>query len=103
MITILSLIFTIVVIVLVHELGHFTFAKLFGVRVEKFSIGFPPVIFKKQMGDTEYVIGLTPLGGYVKMKGMMDESMDSSKLTGAPNEFMSKNFIQKFFILSGGA
>ncbi|MCK5077157.1 MAG: RIP metalloprotease RseP [Calditrichia bacterium] len=102
MITILSIIFTIVVIVLVHELGHFTFAKLFGVRVEKFSIGFPPVIFKKKVGETEYSIGLTPLGGYVKMAGMMDESMDSSKISGAPHEFMSKNAVQKFFILAGG-
>ena len=103
MITILSIVFTIVVIVLVHELGHFTFAKLFGVRVEKFSIGFPPVIFKKKVGETEYSIGLTPLGGYVKMTGMLDESMDSSKTTGAPHEFMSKNAVQKFFILAGGA
>ena len=56
-------------LVFFHELGHFLFARLFGVRVEVFSIGFGPKLFKKKMGDTEYAISLIPLGGYVKMFG----------------------------------
>jgi len=63
----------IMILVFIHELGHFLFAKLFKMRVEKFSIGFPPKIVGKKIGETEYVIGLTPLGGYVKISGMVDE------------------------------
>ncbi|PSQ83838.1 MAG: hypothetical protein BRD44_03095, partial [Bacteroidetes bacterium QS_7_67_15] len=78
---ILSYIFWVVLaltlLVFVHEMGHFLAAKLFGMRVDRFSIGFPPVIFGKQYGETEYVVGATPLGGYVKIAGMIDESMDT--------------------------
>ena len=65
-----------IILVFVHELGHFWAARIFGMRVDRFSIGFPPNVLKKQYGQTEYVLGLTPLGGYVKIAGMVDESLD---------------------------
>lgn len=89
------------ILVFVHELGHFVMAKLSGVRVEKFSIGFPPKIFSVRYGDTEYTLGATPIGGYVKMSGMIDENLDS-EIKGEPYEFMSKNTFQKSMILLGG-
>lgn len=64
------------ILVFVHELGHFLFARLFGMRVDAFSLGFPPNIIAKQVGETEYRIGAIPLGGYVKIAGMIDESME---------------------------
>jgi regulator of sigma E protease len=96
-----AVVFVFFVLVMVHELGHFLFAKWMGVRVEKFSIGFAPTIISRKWGDTEYAIGLVPLGGYVKMAGMLDESMDA-KLEGKPWEFASKKAWQKILILSGG-
>ncbi|MCK4665703.1 RIP metalloprotease RseP [Candidatus Dependentiae bacterium] len=82
-----------------HELGHFIACKLVGVRVEVFSIGFVPII-KKKIGETEYAIGAIPLGGYIKPAGG-DLSADAES-TGAPDEFLSKNFWQKSFILLAG-
>ncbi len=99
---ILPIVIVLGVLVLVHELGHFIAAKIFGVRVERFSIGFPPRLFGIKLGDTDYCISAIPLGGYVKMSGMIDESMDSSSLTGAPYEFMSKPTYQKVIIISAG-
>jgi regulator of sigma E protease len=89
------------VIVMVHELGHFLAAKLMGVRVEKFSIGFPPRLFGKKIGDTDYCISAIPLGGYVKMAGMLDESMDT-KTTGAEYEFTSKPVWKRIIIIVAG-
>lgn len=66
------------ILVLVHELGHFLTARLFGMRVDAFSIGFPPVIARKKIGQTEYRLGAVPLGGYVKIAGMVDESLDTT-------------------------
>ena len=62
----------IMILVFIHEMGHFLFAKLFKMRVERFSVGFPPKVLGFQKGDTEYVLGATPLGGYVKFLGDMD-------------------------------
>jgi len=125
------------ILVFVHELGHYLAARSVGVRVEKFSIGFPPrfftitsidggfditffffrykdgrlkwlPIFNTNLGikgrkgtNTEYVIALIPLGGYVKMAGSLDESFDT-ELTGSPDEFSSKSVLQKIWILSAG-
>ncbi len=98
---IIAVIFALGIIIFVHEMGHFLAAKFSGIRVDRFSVGFPPHIFKQQWGETEYCIGIIPLGGYVKVAGMIDESMDE-ELTGAPDEFMSKNTLQKVFFITAG-
>ena len=64
------------ILVFVHELGHFLAARMFGMRVDAFSLGFPPNLFARKVGDTEYRLGAVPLGGYVKIAGMVDESLD---------------------------
>ena len=94
----------IMILVFVHELGHFLFAKLFGMRVDKFSVGFPPKVIGKKVGGTEYVLGLTPLGGYVKIAGMVDESMDTEELDAEPQpwEFRSKPVWQRILVITGG-
>ncbi len=98
---ILPFILAIGVLVLVHELGHFLFAKMMGIRVERFSIGFPPRLFGKKIGDTDYCISAIPLGGYVKMSGMIDESMDT-EITGEPYEFMSKPVWKRALVIFAG-
>lgn len=98
---ILAIIFVFSVLVVIHELGHFLAAKWMGVRVEKFSIGFPPTIFSKKIGDTEFSISAIPLGGYVKLAGFIDESMDS-KVTGADDEFNSKPVWRRVVIITAG-
>lgn len=92
------------ILVLVHELGHFLAAKLFGMRVERFSIGFPPRVFGKQIGDTDYCISATPLGGYVKISGMIDESMDTEQLAEEPKswEYRSKPVWQRIIVIVAG-
>ena len=87
-----------------HELGHMLPAKLFGMRVEKFYIGFPPKLFGKKIGETEYGIGSIPLGGFVKISGMLDESMDKSQLAkpAQPWEFRSKPAWQRLIVMIGG-
>lgn len=100
--TLIAFIIVIGVIVFVHEFGHFIAAKLVGIRVERFSLGFPPKVVSKRIGDTEYCISWIPLGGYVKMAGMVDESLDGTGITGAPWEFESKNTWQKAFVLFSG-
>lgn len=97
----LAIIFVFGILVIIHELGHFLAAKLMGVRVERFSIGFPPKIFSKKIGETEFTISAIPLGGYVKMAGFIDESMDTN-VTGAPDEFQSKPTWRKVVIITGG-
>jgi regulator of sigma E protease len=105
---ILSYVFWVVlaitILVFVHEMGHFLFAKLFGMRVERFSVGFPPKILGKKIGETEYVLGATPLGGYVKIAGMIDESMDTDYLESEPQpwEFRSKPVWQRMIVISAG-
>ncbi|WP_372751648.1 RIP metalloprotease RseP [Labilibaculum sp.] len=94
------------ILVVLHELGHFTFAKLFKTRVEKFYMFFNPgfSLFKFKKGETEYGIGWLPLGGYVKISGMIDESMDKEqmKLPPEPYEFRSKPAWQRLLIMVGG-
>lgn len=92
------------ILVFIHELGHFLFARLFGIRVDAFSIGFPPVIWRKQRGETEYRLGAVPLGGYVKIAGMIDESMDTdfAESEPQPDEFRSKPVWQRMLVISGG-
>ena len=105
---ILSYIFWVVlaitILVFVHEMGHFLFAKLFKMRVDRFSIGFPPKIFGKKIGETEYVVGATPLGGYVKIAGMVDESLDTDFAEQVPQpwEFRSKPVWQRMIVISAG-
>lgn len=94
----------IMILVFVHELGHFLFAKLFKMRVDKFSVGFPPKVIGAKVGETEYVLGLTPLGGYVKIVGMVDESMDTDSLDQEPQpwEFRAKPVWQRILVITGG-
>ena len=103
MIYILAFIVLIGVIVFVHELGHYLAARSVGVTVEKFSIGMPPTIynFKPKNSKTVFAIGALPLGGYVKMKGLLDESMDSS-FSGEDDELESKSPLQKIWVMSAG-
>jgi regulator of sigma E protease len=102
----LGLIMSLSILVILHELGHFIPAKLFGVRVEKFYLFFDPWIslFKFKKGDTEYGIGWIPLGGYVKLSGMIDESMDTEQLSQEPQpwEFRTKPAWQRLIIMVGG-
>ncbi|MCK5759697.1 MAG: RIP metalloprotease RseP [Candidatus Delongbacteria bacterium] len=104
MLTLISFIILLGIIVFVHESGHYLAAKLFGIKVEVFSLGFGKAIVKKKIGDTEYRIAWIPLGGYVKITGMIDESFDEEKEYSEPkaNEFESKNFFQKAFVISAG-
>ncbi|HDP98308.1 MAG TPA: RIP metalloprotease RseP [bacterium] len=99
---VLRLIIVLGVLVFVHELGHFLLAKLVGIRVERFSLGFPPRMVGKKIGDTDYCISWIPLGGYVKMSGMIDESMDAESIKGEPWEFMSKAAYQRFLVIFAG-
>ena len=105
-IKIAQLLLSLSILVILHEFGHFSFAKLFKTRVEKFYLFFDPwfEIFKKKIGETEYGIGWLPLGGYVKISGMIDESMDKEQMKQAPQpwEFRSKPAWQRFFIMIGG-
>ncbi|MGN8226475.1 RIP metalloprotease RseP [Gracilimonas sp. BCB1] len=92
------------ILVFIHELGHFLAAKFFGMRVERFSIGFPPRVWGFQKGDTDYCIGATPLGGYVKISGMIDESMDTDHLEKEPEpwEYRSKPVWQRIVTITAG-
>ncbi len=88
------------IVVLVHELGHFWAAKLTGTRVDEFSIGFPPKIWQKKKGETNYVLGAIPLGGYNKIYGMETEDDDSET---DKHSYQTKNGWQKALICFGGA
>jgi len=92
------------ILVGLHELGHLLAAKAFGMRVEQFSIGFPPKIWGKKFGDTEYSFGMIPLGGFVKISGMIDESLDVTAMRVAPqpHEFRSKPAWQRLIVMMGG-
>ncbi|MEP4533322.1 MAG: RIP metalloprotease RseP [Cyclobacteriaceae bacterium] len=92
------------ILVGLHELGHLLAAKAFGMRVEKYSIGFPPKIWGKQFGETEYSIGAIPLGGFVKISGMIDESLDTESMSAEPEpwEFRAKPAWQRLIVMMGG-
>jgi regulator of sigma E protease len=106
LIKILQFVMSLSILVIIHEFGHFILAKLFKTRVEKFYLFFDPwfSLFKIKRGETEYGVGWLPLGGYVKISGMIDESMDKEqmKLPPQPYEFRSKPSWQRLLIMTGG-
>ena len=119
LIRILQVILALSVLILVHELGHFTFAKIFGIRVDKFflffDLGGVKLLSTKEgwfsrlfpglkRAETEYGIGWLPLGGYCKISGMIDESMDLDSMKSEPQpwEFRTKPAWQRFFVMAGG-
>ncbi len=95
--TILSFMFVLGVMIFIHELGHFLTAKWIGVKVHVFSLGFPPKLIGKKWGDTEYRIGLLPLGGYVKMAGE-----NPGEVSGKKDEFFSRTKLERMAILVMG-
>ncbi|MGV3505148.1 MAG: RIP metalloprotease RseP [Adhaeribacter sp.] len=99
-----QLILGLTILVGLHELGHMLTAKWFGMRVEKYAIGFPPKVVSKQIGETEYMIGAIPLGGFVKISGMIDESLDTAAISEAPKpyEFRAKPAWQRLIVMMGG-
>ncbi|MDX1363538.1 MAG: RIP metalloprotease RseP [Arenibacter latericius] len=105
-IQIIQFLLIISILVILHELGHFLPAKYFKTKVEKFYLFFDVKfsLFKKKIGETEYGIGWLPLGGYVKISGMIDESMDKEQLKQEPQpwEFRSKPAWQRLIIMTGG-
>ncbi|MDQ2657095.1 MAG: RIP metalloprotease RseP [Bacteroidota bacterium] len=104
MIMLAQLLLSLSFLVAVHEFGHLIAAKYFGMRVEQFSIGFPPKIWSFKKGETEYAISAIPLGGYVKISGMIDESLDSEAMKQPPQpwEFRSKPAWQRLIVMLGG-
>ena len=108
LIKILQLVLALSILVLVHEFGHFIFARIFKIRVEKFYLFFDPWFslfkYKPKNSDTEYGIGWLPLGGYCKISGMIDESMDKEAMAQEPQpwEYRSKPAWQRFFVIFGG-
>ena len=103
---VVQLLLSLSILVIFHEFGHFLAARIFKTRVEKFYLFFDPwfSLFKFKKGDTEYGVGWLPLGGYVKISGMIDESMDKEamKLPAQPYEFRAKPSWQRLIIMLGG-
>lgn len=104
MISLAQLLLSISILVAVHEMGHLLAAKYFGMRVEQFSIGFPPKLISFKKGETEYALSAIPLGGYVKISGMIDESLDTDTMKQEPQpwEFRSKPAWQRLIVMLGG-
>src|SRR5574344_2440046 len=103
---ILQVVMALGLLIVVHEFGHFIFARLFKIRVEKFYLFFPPAIFKfkPKKSDTEFGIGCIPLGGFCKISGMIDESMDKTAMAQEPKpyEFRTKPAWQRLLVMFGG-
>lgn len=103
---IIQVILSLSLLVLVHEFGHYITARIFKIRVEKFYLFFPPAIFKfkPKKSDTEFGIGCIPLGGFCKISGMIDESMDKEAMAKPPQpwEFRSRPAWQRIIVLAGG-
>ena len=105
---ILQLLASLSILVFIHELGHFFFARVFGTRVEKFYLFFNPWFslfkWKDKHTGTTYGLGWLPLGGYCQIAGMVDESMDTEQLKSEPkpDEFRSKKSSQRLLIMAGG-
>ena len=101
-----QLLLCLTILVVIHEFGHFLPARWFKTRVEKFYLFFNPwfSLFKKKIGETEWGLGWLPLGGYVKISGMVDESFDMNQLNADPQpwEFRSKPAWQRLIIMIGG-
>jgi len=106
LIKVVQLLLSLSILVIFHEFGHYLAARIFKTRVEKFYLFFDPwfSLFKFKKGDTEYGVGWLPLGGYVKISGMIDESMDKEamKLPPQPYEFRAKPSWQRLIIMLGG-
>lgn len=108
LIKILQVILALSILIIIHELGHFFFAKLFRIRVEKFYLffdaGFALFRFRPKNSETEYGIGWLPLGGYCKISGMIDESLDTDAMKKEPQpwEFRSKPAWQRLLVMAGG-
>ncbi len=102
----LQFILSLSILVVLHEFGHFFFAKLFKIRVEKFYLFFNPgfSLFKFRIGETEYGMGWIPFGGYVKISGMIDESLDTGQMSEAPKdyEFRGRPAWQRLLVMIGG-
>lgn len=102
-----QLLLALAILIILHEMGHFLVARMFGIKVEKFYLFFDAwgiKLFKIKRGDTEYGIGWLPLGGYVKIAGMVDESLDKEAMNAPPQpwEFRAKPAWQRFFVMIGG-
>ena len=101
-----QLILSLAFLVTIHEFGHYLAARFFKIRVEKFYLFFNPwfSLVKKKIGDTEWGIGWLPLGGYVKIAGMVDESMDKEQMAQPvqPWEFRAKPAWQRLIVMIGG-
>jgi regulator of sigma E protease len=103
-IMIAQLILGLSILVGLHEFGHLLAAKAFGMRVEQYSIGFPPKLFSFKYGETEYSLSAIPLGGFVKISGMIDESLDTKAMSEEPKpyEFRAKPAWQRLIVMMGG-
>lgn len=105
-IRVIQVILALSLLVLVHEFGHYIFARIFKIRVEKFYLFFPPALFKykPKNSDTEFGIGMIPLGGFCKISGMIDESMDKEAMKQEPKpwEFRTRPAWQRLFVMAGG-
>ena len=106
LIKLIQVILSLTILVVIHELGHFIFARLFGVRVERFSLFFgkPILRYKPKRSETEYVVGWLPFGGYVELSGMIDESLNLEQMKQPPQpwEFRTKPAWQRLIIMVGG-